>query len=94
MYKKKFNKKDKKFYSIEDNEDEETSENEEIVFMGIENQTLDDELDVEWEVALEAELISDLEEIEKCRRMNKSLKEQLSKYKEEHKSKEGEFKTL
>ena len=43
---------------------------------------------------LEDELISSLEEIEKCRRRNKYLKEQLSKYKEENKSKEEEFKTL
>ena len=40
---------------------------------------------------LEAELISALEEIEKCRRRNKYLKEQLSKYKE---SKEEEVKTI
>ena len=66
---------------MEDNEDEEIKENEEIIFMGIENQTSDDESDVEGEVDVEAELISALEEIEKCRRRNKYLKEQLSKYK-------------
>ena len=75
-------KKKKNLYSKEDIEDEEISEDEEILFMGIETQTLDDELDVEGEVELEDELISDLEEIEKFRRRNKYLKEQLSKYKE------------
>ena len=62
--------------------------------MGIETQTLDDELDVEGEVDLEVELISALEEIEKCRRNKKYLKEQVSKYKEEQESKEEEVKTL
>ena len=49
---------------------------------------------MEGEVDLEVELISALEELEKCRIRNKSLKEQLSKYKEEHKPKEEEVKTL
>ena len=70
---------------MEDNEDEEISENEEILFMGIKTQTSDDESNVEGEVDLEDALISALEEIEKCRRRNKYLKEKLSKYKEEHK---------
>ena len=39
------------------------------------------------EVYPEAKLIYALEEIEKCRRRNKSLKGQLSKYQEEIKSK-------
>ena len=77
---------------MEDNEDEEISENEEIIFMGIETQTSHDESCLQGEVDLEVELISSLEDIEKCRR-NKYLKEQLSKYKEEQKSKEEEFKT-
>ena len=47
--------------------------------MVIETKASDDESDVEGEVDLEVELISALEEIEKCRRMRKSLKEQLSK---------------
>ena len=94
IYKNKFNKKKKKFYSMEDSEDEEKSENEEIIFMGIGTQTSYDESHVEGEVDLQVEIISSLEEIEKCRRRNKSLKEQLSKYKEEKKSKEEEFKTL
>ena len=94
IYKNKFNKNKKTFYSMKDNEKEEISENEEIIFMGIETQTLDDELDVEGEVDLEAELIISLEEIEKCTRRNKYLKEQLSKYKKEEKSKEKEVKTL
>ena len=50
---------------MEDSGDEEISENEEIIFMGIETQTSYNELDVEGEVDLEAELISALEEIEK-----------------------------
>ena len=45
---------------MEDSEDEEISENEEIILMGIETQTLDDESDVEGEVDLEDELISAL----------------------------------
>ena len=60
---------------MEDNEDEEISGNGEIIFMGIETQTSDDELDVEGEVDLQTKLISALEEIEKCRRRNKYLKE-------------------
>ena len=39
MYKNKFKKMKKNFYSMEDNEYEEISEDEEILFMGIENQT-------------------------------------------------------
>ena len=62
---------------MEDREDEEISENEEIIFMGIETQTSDDESDVEGELDREGELISSLWEIEKCRRRNKYLKEQL-----------------
>ena len=46
---------------MEDSEDEEISDNEEIIFMGIETQTSYDESDVEGEVGLEAQLISDLE---------------------------------
>ena len=79
---------------MEESEDEEISENEEILFMGIETQTSNYELNVKGQVDLEDELISALEEIEKCRRRNKYLKEQLSKYKEEHKSKEDEIKTI
>ena len=70
---------------MEDSEDEETSKNKEILFMRIETQTLDDESYVGGEMDLEAKIISALEEIEKCRRRNKYLKEKLSKYKEEHK---------
>ena len=72
---------------MEDNEDEEICEDEEILFMGIETQTSNYELNVKGEVDLEDKLISALEEIVKCRRKNKSLKEQLSKYKEEQQSK-------
>ena len=52
IYKKKFNKKKKKLYSMEDSEYEEISENEQILFIGIETQTSDDESDVEGEVDL------------------------------------------
>ena len=79
---------------MEDSEDEEISENEEILFMGIETQTSYDELGVEGEVDLEVELVSALEEIENDRRRIKYLKEPLSKYKEENKSKEEEVKAL
>ena len=47
IYKKKFNKKKKKLYSMGYNEDEEISEIEDIIFMGTKTQTWDDELDVE-----------------------------------------------
>ena len=50
---------------MEDSEYEEISENEQILFIGIETQTSDDESDVEGEVDLEVEIISSLEEIEK-----------------------------
>ena len=62
--------------------------------MGIETQNSDDESDVEGDADLEAEFISALEEIEKCRIRNKYMKEQLSKYKEEQKSNEEEVNTL
>ena len=71
MYKKKFKKKKKNFYSKEDSEYEEISEDEEIIFMGIETQAQDGESDEEGEVDLKSELISVLEELEKCRRKNK-----------------------
>ena len=69
--KKKFNEKQKILYTIEDSEDEDTSGDEEtkILFMGIETQ--DGESDEEGEVDLESELISALEELEKCRKKNK-----------------------
>ena len=49
IYKQKFNKKKKNFYSMEESEDEEIRENEGILFMGLETQTSDDESDVEGE---------------------------------------------
>ena len=61
MYKNKLKKNKKNLYSKEDNEDEEISEDEEILFMGIETQ--EDDSDVEGEVDLKAELISALEEL-------------------------------
>ena len=69
--KKNVNKKKKILYTMEDSEDEESSEDEEtkILFMGIETQ--DDESDVEGEVDLKAELISALEELRKSKMKNK-----------------------
>ena len=75
MYKKKFKKKKKNFYSKEDSEDE-------ILFMGTVTQASEDDSDVEGEVDLKVELISALEELRKSRMKNKSLKEKLSKDKE------------
>ena len=56
---------------MEDIEDEEISEDEEILFMGIETQDKYGESDEEGEVDLKFELISSLEELEKCRKKNK-----------------------
>ena len=50
---------------MEDSEDEEISENEEILFMGIETQSQAGESDEEGEVDLKDELVSALEELEK-----------------------------
>ena len=72
---KKFKKKNKNFYSKEDNEDE--SEDAEILFIGTSN------LDEESEVDIEAQYMVVVDEIEKCRKRNKVLKEKLSKYQEE-----------
>ena len=67
--------KNKNVCSVEVNEDEEICENEEIIFMEIKAQTSYDESNVEGEVDLEAKFMIFLQEIEKCRRRNKSLKE-------------------
>ena len=71
MYKKKFKKKKKNLYSKEDTENEEISEDEEIIFMGIETQAQYGESDEEGEEYLKDELISALEELEKFRKKNK-----------------------
>ena len=75
MGKKKFKKNKKKFYSKEYSDDE--SEYVEILFIGTTNQ------DEESEVDTEAQYMAVIDEIEKCRKRNKVLKEKLSKYEEE-----------
>ena len=81
MDKKKFKKKKENFYSKEDSDDK--SKYVEILFMGIDTQTQNGESYEESEVDLEAQYIVVVDEIEKCRRRNKVLKEKLSKYQEE-----------
>ena len=65
---------------MEDSEDENTSGNEEtkILFMGVNTQAQNGESYEEGEVELKAELISALEELEKCRRKTKKLNHVLS----------------
>ena len=63
MYKNKFKKNKKKFYSKEDGEDEEISEYHEVLFMGFESEILEEE--VEGLLDLEVELVSALEELGK-----------------------------
>ena len=67
---KKNNKKNT-FYSMDDNCSNESSENEdvEVLFMGIQKKIPEEE--VEGVVDLEAELVSALEELGKCKRMYK-----------------------
>ena len=65
MYKKKFKNK-KNLYSMGYSEDEE------ILFMGIETQAQDGELDEKGEVDLKDELISGLEELENERKITNS----------------------
>ena len=57
---------------MEDSEDADTSEDEEteILFMGLDTQTSNSDSDVEREVDLRVELVSSLEELEKCRKKN------------------------
>ena len=70
-------KKMNNFYSKEESEDEEMSEDNEIMFLGTTNS------DEESEVDIEAEYMAVVDEIERCRKRNKVLKEKLSKYQEE-----------
>ena len=58
---------------MEDNEYSDGSEFEEteFLFMGIDTQASNSESDVEGEVDLRGELVSALEEIEKCRKKNR-----------------------
>ena len=73
MDKNKFKKKKENFFSKEDSEDE--SKDAEILFMGIDAQTKNGESYEESEVEVEAQYIDVVDEIEKCRRRNKVLKE-------------------
>ena len=59
---------------MEDSEDADTSEDEEtgILFMGLDTQHSISDSDVEGEVDLRDELVSPLEELEKCRRKKKN----------------------
>ena len=68
-YKKKFKKNKKKLYSKEYSEDEEISKDAEILFMGLENEIPEEE--IEDVVDLEEELINSHEELEKYKRMYK-----------------------
>ena len=74
---KKYKEKKNNFYSKEESEDEEMSEDNEILFLGTTNS------DEESEVDIEAEYMAIVDEIERCRKRNKVLKEKLSKYQEE-----------
>ena len=65
--KRKYYEKKKIIYTMEYSEDEETK----ILFMGVDTQAQNGESDEEGEVDLKDELISALEELEKCRRKNK-----------------------
>ena len=58
---------------MEDSEDVDTSENVEtkIIFMGLDTQDSNSDPDVEGEVDLRDELVSALEELEKCKKKNK-----------------------
>ena len=72
MDKNKFKKKKKNFYSKEDSDDE--SEDTEILFIGTTNS------DEESEVDIKSQYMVVVDEIEKCRKRNKVLKEKMSKY--------------
>ena len=58
---------------MEDSEDSDESEVEEteVLFMGLDTQASNSDSDVEGEVDLRAELVSALEELEKCRKKNR-----------------------
>ena len=57
---------------MEDSEDSDGSEVEEteVLFMGLDTQAWNSDLDIEGEVDLRAELVSALEELKKCRKNN------------------------
>ena len=60
-------------YTMEDNEDSDGSEVEEtdVLFMGLDTQTSNSDSDIEGEVDLRDEIVSSLEELEKCRKKNR-----------------------
>ena len=71
--KKKPYEKTKIVYTIENSEDSYKSEVEEtkVLFMGLDTQASHSDLYIEGEVDLRAELVSALEELEKCRKKNR-----------------------
>ena len=72
MYKKKFKKNKKKLYFKEYIEDEQISEDFEVLFMVLENKIYEEE--IEGLVDIELELVSALEELGKYKMMYKKLK--------------------
>ena len=77
--KKKSYGKKKIVYSLEDSEDSDESEDEEneVLFMGLDTQASNSDSDVEGEVDLRDELLSTLEELEKCRKKNRQSDSQI-----------------
>ena len=71
--KKKSYGKKKIVCSLEDSEDSDESEDEEneVLFMGLDTQASNSDSDMEGEVDLRAEIVSALEELEKCRKKNR-----------------------
>ena len=71
--KKKYHGKNKIIYTMEDSEDSYGSEVEEIevLFMGLDTEAANSDSDVEGELDLKVELVSSLEEFEKCRKKNR-----------------------
>ena len=72
IYKNKFQQNKTNLYSKEDSEDDEISEDVEVLFMGFKIEILEEEIeDVEY---LEEELINAHEELETYKRMYKNKK--------------------
>ena len=71
--KKKTYGKNKIVYTMEGSEDSDWSEVEEteVLFMGLDTKASNSDLDMEREVDLRVELVSALEELEKCRKTNR-----------------------
>ena len=70
--KKPYGKK-KIVYTMEDNEYSDGSkvEETEVLFMGLDTQASNSDSNIEGEVDLRAELVSALEELDKCRKKNR-----------------------